>query len=170
MINCRIPSEKWVLIRCGDLNRHIGKLAKGYEGVHGGNGYGLRNKEGEHIPEFAVAHNLVVGNSYFTKKDNHQITYQLRGVSSLTDYILVRRSDFKLVRDIKVIPGEQVVTQHQMLVSDIEWKFTKQNKKSFAPKLCAWKLKDQDVVHKFQDELNNQLESDANLILESVED
>ena len=74
------------------------------------------------------------------------------------------------MRDIKVIPGEQVVPQHQMLVSDIEWKFTKQNKKSFAPKLCAWKLKDQDVVHKFQDELNNLQESDANLILESVED
>ena len=33
-----------------------------------------------------------------------------------------------------------------------------------------WKLKDQDVVCKFQDELNNLLESDANLILESVED
>ena len=164
MINCRIPSEKWVLIRCGDLNCRIGKLAKGYEGVHGGNGYGLRNKEVEHILEFAVAHNLVVGNSYFTKKDNHLITYQSGSVNSLTDYILVRRSDFKLVRDIKVIPGKQVVTQRQMLVSDIEWKFTKQNKKSFAPKLCAWKLKDQDVVHKFQDELNNLLESDANSI------
>ena len=31
-------------------------------------------------------------------------------------------------------------------------------------------MKDQDVVRKFQDELNNLLESDANLILESVED
>ena len=56
-----------------------------------------------------------------------------------------------------------------MLVCDIEWKFTKQNKKSFTPKLRTWKLKDQDVVRKFQDELNNLLESDANLILESVE-
>ena len=32
-----------------------------------------------------------------------------------------------------------------------------------------WKLKDQDVICKFQ-ELNILLESDANLILESVED
>ena len=31
-------------------------------------------------------------------------------------------------------------------------------------------MKDQDVVHKFQDELNNLLESDANLILQFVED
>ena len=56
-----------------------------------------------------------------------------------------------------------------MLVSDIKWKFTKQNKKAFTPKLCTWKLKDQDVVSKFQYELNNLLQSDGNLILESVE-
>ena len=55
------------------------------------------------------------------------------------------------MRDIKVIPGEEVVTQDRMLVSDIEWKFTKQNKKSFTPKLRPWKSKDQDVVRKFQD-------------------
>ena len=57
-----------------------------------------------------------------------------------------------------------------MLVSDIEWQFTKQNNKAFTLNLHAWKLKDQDVVCKFQDELNNLLESDVNLILESVED
>ena len=33
-----------------------------------------------------------------------------------------------------------------------------------------WKLKDQDVICKFHEELNILLESDANLILESVED
>ena len=121
------------LVTCGDLNGYIGKLANGYDSVHGGYGYGLRNKEGEHILEFVVAHNLIVGNSYFTKKDNHLSTYQSVGIQM--DYILLRRSGFKLVRDIKVIPGEEVVTQHRMLVSNIEWKFTKQNKKSFTPKL-----------------------------------
>ena len=84
----------------------------------------MYNKEGDHILGFVVAHNLVVGNSYFTKKDNHLITYQSGGISSQTDYILVRRSDFKLMRDIKAIPAEEVVTQNRMLVSDIEWKFT----------------------------------------------
>ena len=100
------------LVICGDLNGHIRKLVNGYEGVYSGYSYGLRNKESEHIIEFAAAHNLVVGNSYFTKKDNHVTTYQSGGTSSQIDYILVRRSDFKLVRDIKVIHGEDVVTQH----------------------------------------------------------
>ena len=56
------------LVICGDLNGHIDKFANSYEGVHGGYGYGLRNKEGEHILEFAVAHILVVGNSYSPRK------------------------------------------------------------------------------------------------------
>ena len=42
------------LVICGDSNGHIGKLANSYEGVHSGYDYGLRNKEGEHILEFAV--------------------------------------------------------------------------------------------------------------------
>ena len=96
------------------------------EGVHGGYGYGFRNKEGENILEFAVAHNLVAGNSYFTKKDNQLITYSNQVVLVVRwTIILVRRLDFKLASVIKAIPGEEVVTQHQMLVSDIQWKFTK---------------------------------------------
>ena len=78
------------LVICGDLNGHIGKFASGYEGVLGGWGYGLTNKESEHILEFAVAYNLV-GNSYFSQKDNHLITCQSGSISSQRDYILVRR-------------------------------------------------------------------------------
>ena len=74
------------LVICGDLNGHFGKLANGYEGVGGGYGYSLRNKEGEQILKFAVDDSLVVGNSYFTKKDNHLNTYQSGGINSQIDY------------------------------------------------------------------------------------
>ena len=75
-----------------------------------GKANGLRNKEGEHILEFAVAYNLVVGNLYFTKKDNHLIPYQSGSISSQIDYTLVRRSDFKLVRNIKVSGNSRLNT------------------------------------------------------------
>ena len=93
------------LVICSDFNGHVGKVANGYEGVHGGHGYGLRNTEGERILEFAVAHDLVVSNTHFHKKDNHLITYHSGGNSSQINYILVRKSDFKEVRNIKVFPG-----------------------------------------------------------------
>ena len=52
---------------------HIRKAALGYEGIHGGFGFGKRNIDGERILEFAVAKNLVKGNSEFMKKDNHHL-------------------------------------------------------------------------------------------------
>ena len=130
------------LVICGDFNGHVGKVANGYEGVHGGHGYGLRNTKAESILEFAVSHDLNVVNTHFHKEDNHLITYHPSGNSSQTDYILVRKSDFKQVCNIKVIPGEEVVTQHQLLVINMKWKFTKQTKKRFTPKLCTLKFKD----------------------------
>ena len=59
------------LLVCGDFNGHIRKAALGYEGIHGGYGFGKCSIDGERILEFAVANNLVVGNSKFVKKDNH---------------------------------------------------------------------------------------------------
>jgi hypothetical protein len=35
----------------GDLNGHVGANAEGYEGVHGGFGYGVRNEEGCRVLE-----------------------------------------------------------------------------------------------------------------------
>ena len=41
--------EKEVIILGGDMNGHVGKTTAGYEDVHGGFGYGVRNAEGERI-------------------------------------------------------------------------------------------------------------------------
>ena len=36
----------------GDLNAHVGTNVDGYDGVHGGYGFGERNADGEQILEF----------------------------------------------------------------------------------------------------------------------
>jgi exonuclease III len=38
-------SDEFVML-LGDLNGHVGANAEGYEGAHGGFGYGVRNEEG----------------------------------------------------------------------------------------------------------------------------
>ena len=43
---------------CGDFNGHIGKAALGYEGIHGGYGFGKCNIDGERILEFVEIQNL----------------------------------------------------------------------------------------------------------------
>jgi hypothetical protein len=51
----------------GDLNGHVGSTRVGFEGVHGGFGYGSRNKEGEDILSFALTYDLIVANTLFRK-------------------------------------------------------------------------------------------------------
>ena len=103
------------LLVCGDFNNHIGNAPDGFEGVHGGYGYGQRNPEGDRVLEFATAHNLVIGNSIFTKPKKHLVTYNSGEHSSQIDYILLRKSDLKLTKNIKVIASEECVQQHVSL-------------------------------------------------------
>ena len=87
-----IPSTEKVVV-AGDLNGHIGKERDGYETIHGGYSFGMRNAEGERILEFADATNMVVCNSVFEKRESQLITYESGGVRSTVDYILSRNLD-----------------------------------------------------------------------------
>ncbi|MGL4931832.1 MAG: endonuclease/exonuclease/phosphatase family protein, partial [Aeromonas sp.] len=98
----------------GDLNGHVGALRDGYEQVHGGQGYGTRNKEGVQILDCAEAHDLVIANTFFKKRDSHLATYTSGGRSTQIDYWLIRRHDFKFVMDAKVIPSETIASQHRL--------------------------------------------------------
>ena len=100
-----VPAEEMLLV-CGDLNGHVGKTSSGFEGLHGGHGYGDRNPEDTRILELCVSADLVITNTFFTKCDSQLLTFRSGNACSQIDYILVRKSDFKSVRDVKVISGE----------------------------------------------------------------
>ena len=72
----KIPTSE-ILILWGGWNDHNGKSSAGYEGVRGGHGGGTRNTEGESLLEVVVSSNLVIGNTCFKDRPNHQITYTL---------------------------------------------------------------------------------------------
>ncbi|KAL8125469.1 hypothetical protein AgCh_012960 [Apium graveolens] len=112
-----IPNDQ-ILYIGGDFNGHIGEHSDGYVGTHGGFGYGIRNEGGCTLLEFALAHELVIVNSYFKKRDAHLITFKSGGCSTQIDYFLTRRCN-KNYKDCKVIPEEMYVTQHHLLVMDI---------------------------------------------------
>ena len=60
----------------GDLNGHIGRKSDGFESIHGGVGYGDRNKDGEKILEFGTVLNLAVCNTWFRKDDERLVTFE----------------------------------------------------------------------------------------------
>ncbi|GJS99652.1 stress-induced protein [Tanacetum coccineum] len=96
--------------------------ADGFSSVHGGFGYGVRNEEGRTILEFAAAHDLVVVNSFFKKRDAHLITYHSGDHNTQIDYMLVRKGDLRVCKDCKVFLGEVCFSQHRLLALDIHIK------------------------------------------------
>ena len=74
----------------GDFNGHIGSRGEGYEMVHGGLGYGVRNSWGVSILDFAVAYELSIVNSYFRKRDEHLVTFRNGSARTQIDYFLMR--------------------------------------------------------------------------------
>ena len=59
-----------------DFNWLVGSKPENYEDQHGGEGYGVRNKEGERILEYCAAMNITVGNKLFKKRASQTATYE----------------------------------------------------------------------------------------------
>jgi hypothetical protein len=128
----------------GDLNGHVGSTRVGFNGVHGGFGYGSRNQEGEGILNFTLAYNLIVVNTLVRKRVSHLVTFSSGQHCSQIDFILVRREDRHACIDCKVIPGECVVPQHKLVVADFRFRVHLQwSKRVQAPRTKWWKLKEE---------------------------
>ncbi len=153
------PSEIPILL--GDWNGHVGSASAGYEGVHGGHGWGTRNAEGERVLEFAESCGMLVGNTCFQKRPSHLITYTSGGASTQIDYVLLKRSFRKWVRDVKVIPGEEIAPQHHLLVCDFRADIPPMPKKNFSPRLRSWRLNDPEAQSEFHEAFIAEISTDT---------
>jgi len=61
----------------------------GYDGMHGGIGYGDRNADGSSILEYADGLNMVISNTLFMKQESQMVTYAAGPVKSTVDYIIL---------------------------------------------------------------------------------
>ena len=64
-MTARIPRSEF-LIPCGDWNGNVGSTGTEFREVHGGIGYSRSEPdvEGEKIPEYALAFDLLLGNTF----------------------------------------------------------------------------------------------------------
>ena len=74
---------------------------------HGGGGYGTRNQKGKRILSLCAAPDLSVTNTFFRKRISQIIKYHLGGCTMHVDYILVKRTDLKLVKNTTLIRIEK---------------------------------------------------------------
>ena len=99
------------LVIAGDFNGHVGHCSQGFSRYHGGYGYGTRNQEGIRILNLCTTTDLAVTNTFFRKKKSQIVTFNSRGCATQVDYILVTRTDLKLVKNAKVIRDEECIPQ-----------------------------------------------------------
>ena len=135
-VTAKIPVSE-LLVPCSDWNGHVGSTGAGYEGVHGGFGYGKPNPDvaGERVLEFAQANGLVVGNTCFKKRDSHLVTYRSGSAETQIDYIRFRTSMHSTVQNVKVIPYEECAPKHELLVCDFKVSKPQVTKRKFEPRL-----------------------------------
>jgi len=89
LVSC-IPQNEMVAL-AGDMNGHVVNSNVGYDGMHGGFGYGERNADGSMILEFADGLNLFICNIMSMKQESQMVIYAAGPVKSTDDYIIVRQ-------------------------------------------------------------------------------
>lgn len=145
--------DREMVILGGDLNGHVGAESQGFEGVHGGHGFGARNREGERVLEFGEAMDMIVCNTMFVKDRNKLITYTSGEGRSQIDYFMVRKRDRKHVWDVKVIPSEECVQQHKLLVCDLRLGKLDLKRRVYVPRRKVWKLRNPEIKRRFYEEI-----------------
>ena len=88
-------NESTCIFVCGDMNGHVGIESNGYHGVHGRNGFGRRNEEGELLLEFACAKDLVIANIIFSNDEAKKITYEYGGCKKSELYKFLYSDTYK---------------------------------------------------------------------------
>ena len=138
-----IPEEERVIVG-GDLNGHVGTEKRVISRIHGGLGMGERNEEGDSIIDFAMAFDIAILNTFFMKRD--YLTYRSGGRESQIDFLMCKRQHLREVKDCKVIYGENVSTQHKLVVSDIQIRGERGAKRKGIPKIRWWKLEKEENI------------------------
>ena len=115
-----VTSEK-VLVG-GDFNGHVDGDMGGFGEVHRGFGIGQINDGGIRLFGWAVGKGLRLMNTCFQKRKSRLITFRSDQTETMIDYILVNNKYRSSVKDVKVIPGKEIVSQHCLLLMDMVMK------------------------------------------------
>ena len=109
--------------------------------------------------ELADAMDLVVANTWFKKGEKQLVTYEWDGCRTVVDYILVPKSDRKLVRNVTVFQGESSLLQHKLLVGVFQLSESGCRSKSevFVSKRKVWKLKEPEIRQTFEAKVGERL-------------
>ena len=73
----------------------------------------------------------------------------------MIDYILGNTNYRSSVKVVEVIPGEEIVSQHCLLLIDMVFKKKVRRKVKFRKKLKMWRLRESELKEEFAEGVNN---------------
>ena len=138
------------LVIAGNFNVHVGQDSQGFSWHHGGYGYGTRNQEGTRILDLCAATDLTVTNAFIRKRNSQLVIYNSGGCATQVDYILVRRTELKLVKNAKVIGNEECIPQHKLPVAVLKIQAPLEKSHFIAAKRKLWRLREPEVQAEYQ--------------------
>ena len=62
----------------------------------------------------------------------------------------MRQEDKAKVQNVKVIPDEECVPKHKLLVMDMQFSSRKRRRKKFEPRVHVWKLNEEKTCEEYQ--------------------
>ena len=100
----------------------------------------------------AVGKGLHLMNTCFQKRKSRLIP--LGETITMIDYILANNKYRSSVKDVKVIPGEEIVSQHCLMLIDMMFKKKVKRKVKFRKKLKLYRSRELKVKEEFAERIN----------------
>ena len=115
------------LIIMDDLNAKVGSNNLGHARAMGQQGCGVKNNNGERLIDFCELNDLVVGGTLFPHKVIHKLTWfspNHRDKNQI-DHLLINGKRCRSLKDVRVRRGDDVGSDHYLVVPNIKLKFQK---------------------------------------------
>ena len=114
---------------------------------------GKRNVEDRLLLEFCFEKNMCVGNSWFKKKDNRKVIFNVGCSGTEIDFVLMKGSRRKFLKNVGAIERE---LQHKLLKMVLDGRWIRKIQHSHAKKVSypkVWKFLNDEVKTKFSEKM-----------------
>ena len=110
--------KKETLIVMGDLNARVGRDSEMWGSVIGRHGEEVRNENGDQLLRCCAVNELLATNTWYQHKEIHKYTWVCPGreLKSIIDYFLVRKDNRRRIKDVKVVRGAEIGSDHYLVL------------------------------------------------------
>ena len=152
---CQQVASTDIMVVMGDMNAKIGRGS--VERYVGEFGLGDRNDRGDRLLEFVVEKDLYVANTHFQQPERRLYTWKSPGdiYRNQIDYIMVRRRFSNSVKDCRTYPGADINSDHCLLVSKMNFRLKKIEKRKIKEQYDMNMLKQEEIQEKYAVSVRN---------------